>query len=356
MNQIKNLLIVLMFFLSQFSFSISPNKETLSQKYSDYFPVGTCLSAGEFGSNSIKNTDTELLNQYNLFVAENSMKPELLRTDNRGWNWNYADSFIKYTRSRGVKVRGHVLVWHQMTPWWMTAGGKSEAKKVLTDHINKLVKRYKNDIYCWDVVNEGVSDVYGYRKDSPWYKAYGGPEYIGDAFIAARNADPDCLLFYNDYNLTMPNKRSMVKKMIRDLDLINKGLDGIGIQAHWSLNWPSISAIEKTINTFYEMGLLVEITELDITCYSPIRENEKEKKYDSKLEDKLAKRYKEIFELFRKNAEKINSVTMWGISDNESWLNHFRGFNFYNEVRANYPLIFDKDQKPKKAYKEIMDF
>lgn len=105
------------------------------------------------------------------------------------------------------------------------------------------------------------------------------------------------------------------------------------------------------------MGLLVEITELDISCYSPFMNNQKEKKYDYVLQEKLAKRYKEIFELFRRKADKINSVTLWGITDDASWLTYFRGTEYnFNEPRNNHPLLFNEKQEPKKAYMEIMDF
>lgn len=330
--------------------------ETIAEKYNNYFNFGTCIAAGEYYYSDITTINDNILDQYNAFSPENSMKPNIIRNWGKSWNWTHADNYVEFAKSKNSLIRGHVLLWHLDTPEWMTEGSKEQVRANLKDHISTLVGRYKDDIHTWDVVNEAVSDIYGYRKNSPWYKAYGGPEYIGDAFIMASKADPDCLLFYNDYYLAMPHKRKMVVKMIKDLDLIEKGLDGIGIQAHWSLTWPSLKAIEETIDTFHDMGLLVEITELDITCYSRFRENEKEKPYDYKLQEKLAKRYREIFELLRRKSDKINGVTMWGIKDDNSWLNNFRGLKFYSEKRSNYPLLFNEHQEPKKAYKEIMDF
>lgn len=81
------------------------NNETISEKYSDCINFGTCLTAGEYGNNSIENTKEELLNQYNLFVSDNAMKPYSIRMPDKTWNWEYADNFMKFTKSKNSLIR-----------------------------------------------------------------------------------------------------------------------------------------------------------------------------------------------------------------------------------------------------------
>jgi endo-1,4-beta-xylanase len=328
----------------------------LDEVYADFFPVGAAVSAGEYGWSSFTVYPESVLAVFNSYVAENCMKPGLIQPSEGNFNWNAPDIIATQAAATDVLFRGHVLVWHSQTPSWMTSGTKEQARTRMQNHITAVVGRYKDSIYCWDVVNEAVSDSGGYRTSSPWYIVYGDATYIQDAFDFAYAADPDCKLFYNDYSVVNSTKRDAIVTMITDLRLIeDHHMSGIGLQAHWKLTWPSVSDIQDTIDTFADMGLEVQITELDIDIYE--NGSVPETEYTEELENQLADRYEELFQLFRDNADKITGVTLWGVADDRTWLNHFwDGVYHSDQFRQNYPLLFDINHQFKKAYVVITDY
>jgi endo-1,4-beta-xylanase len=262
-----------------------------------------------------------------------------------------------------MKMRGHTLCWHNQAPRWMftDAKGDTVSKPVLLqrlkEHIMTVVSRYKGKIYAWDVVNEVISDKADevYRK-SAWYKIC-GEDFISQAFRYAHEADPDALLFYNDYNEIDPVKREKIFKMVTDLKKAGVPIHGVGLQAHWAINEPSQDQLEKTLARFAESGLALQITELDISVY-PKEHNARQKRaedfdqaFTAEKEQKQLEVYAMCFELFRKYKQHITGITFWNISDRGSWLD-----NFPVRDRKDYPLLFDKDLKPKKAYQAVVKF
>ncbi len=296
----------------------------LSDVYSSMFDIGAAVQSTEYGGQSFDTVYEDLLPQFTSLTPENSMKPSVIQPSEGNFSWSATDRIVEYASEHSMKVRGHVLVWHNQTDSWMTEGGRSDAFRRMKTHIETVMNRYKDSIYCWDVVNEAVSDGDHdvYREDSLWYTAYGNADYIQDAFDLARSADPDALLFYNDYSVVNKDKRDRIVTMINDLNLKEHGLDGIGIQAHWNLDWPGIDDIQSTIDTFHDMGLVIHITELDIDCFNGTG-NTEGRSFDDELKQRLADRYDEIFTLFRENSTKISSVSFWGIADDHTWLDHF---------------------------------
>lgn len=341
---------------------------TLKDVYSGYFPIGAAVAAGEYGFDSFDTYGPALVGQFDTLVAENCMKAGVIHSAENIYSWGPADRLVNYASAHSMDVRGHALVWHTQPAAWMFAdqGTPAETREYsrsrMETHISAVVGRYAEDLYCWDVVNEAITDsdsaVNIYRTDSPWYQAYGDPSYIQDAFDYAHAADPDCLLFYNDYSICNSGKRGRVVQMIEDLELIeNHHLDGIGIQAHWNLVWPTLQQIEETVNTFHDMGLVVEITELDIDCYNG--SGDFTVRPYSGFRDPLAERYREIFTLFRQLADegKLSRVTLWGVADDHTWLDHMIGGQYYDSpTRKNYPLLFDALHGKKECYFAVRDF
>ncbi len=336
----------------------------LAAAYADYFPIGAAVMAGEYGTTFTQKYNEETLSQFNSLVAENCMKPGVIQPTKGNFAWTYADSLVAYAEDHDMTVRGHVLVWHSQTPAWMFASSgtqeekKAHARAEMLAHVNAVVGRYKDSVYCWDVVNEAISDSAGssiYRTDSPWYQAYGDASFIADAFDYAKAADPDALLYYNDYSVVDSSKRARIVQMINDLNLKEHGLHGVGIQAHWNLQWPSISDIQATIDTFHDMGLDVQITELDIDCYN--NSSQTSAISYSSVENALTERYRSVFKCFRDNQDKISQVTLWGVADDHTWLDHMIGGSYRQDVtRKNHPLLFDVNAKPKKAFFAVRDF
>lgn len=349
----KPVVLILVISLSVLGIS-ADGSQTLRSNFAGKFLIGAAVTGGEWGRTSTMTTAGDaIMSEFSSVTAENCMKAQLIQPNPGQFQWGPADFIVNNATRLGLGVRGHTLVWHRTVPQWMTRGSKDQVRRNLQNHINALAGRYRGRIYAWDVVNEAIADGSGtYRKDSSWYKAYGDETYIVDAFDFARAAAPDAQLIYNDYSLVNSGKRRKAVKMIKDLKLKEHGLTGVGIQAHWSMTWPSTSELQRTIDTFAKMGLDVQITELDIDCYS--NGTDKEKAYDSKLEKKLAKRYKDIFKVFKKNSDKISSVTFWGIADDHTWLHTFNGNSGTISYRENYPLLFTKEYQKKQAYYDIM--
>ncbi len=327
---------------------------SLCESYADYFPIGTAVNA------TILYTHKALLDKhFNSITAENEMKYSSLQPSEGAFNWTTADKMVEYAYTNGKKIRGHTLVWHNQTPAWVFKdpydSNKIASRELLLErmetHIKTVVGRYKGKIYAWDVVNEAIPDGGGdLRDDSPWYEII-GPDYIEYAFRFAHEADPDALLFYNDYNAYQPTKRDKIYKLAKGL--IDKGvpIHGVGMQGHWDFSGPDIRDIEEAIKIYSSLGLKVEITELDLSLY---RWNENDKEFTSLPSDRLyqqAVQCKKIFELFRKYKDVISNVTFWGIADDMTWKDNFPVSN-----RKDWPLLFNTKHDPKQAFWAVVNF
>ncbi len=349
-------------------FVASAETSTLQAAYKEFFPIGAAIATEKNGFDSLTRYPPELLAEFSSLVAENCMKPGEIEPAEGKFAWTNPDRIVAYAKEHGMLMRGHTLVWHNQSAQWMfSATGSADEKRAKTrdrlkTYIGAVVGRYRNDVYCWDVVNEAVKDDWDagkwpsiYRENSPWFAAYGNASYIQDAFDFAREASPDAKLFYNDYGLCGASKRARTIEMIKTLKLKDHGLTGVGIQGHWNLSWPPVSEIQVTIDAFAALGLEVQITELDIDCYGNTP-SEKGIPY-AQVEDALAKRYAEIFACFRKNSGKITGVTFWGVADDHTWLDHFwLGVWHEGRTRKNWPLLFAEDGSKKKAYRAVVDF
>ena len=357
----KNIILVLIvcFPFPAQSQSTSNSEKGLKDYYKNYFPIGVAVSP-----KALKTDEAQLiLQQFNSLTPENAMKMEPIHPKENEYFWTHADSIAAFAQRNKLKLRGHTLCWHNQTPGWLfvNAEGKSVSKEVLLqrlkDHITTVVSRYKGKVYAWDVVNEAISDSKDeYLRNSDWFKIC-GEEYIAKAFQWAHEADPNALLFYNDYNEIDPVKREKICRLVKRLKDAGVPIHGVGLQGHWAINEPSRQQLDSTLRRFAELGLKIQITVLDISVY-PKEHNARERKPDDsnmvfspEKEKKQMEVYKMCFDLFRKHQSVISSVTFWNISDRHSWLD-----NFPVRDRKDYPLLFDKNLKPKKAYWEVVKF
>ena len=331
----------------------------LKDYYKNYFTMGVAVSP-----RALQTDEAQLiLQQFGSMTPENAMKMGPIHPQENEYNWSGADSIAAFAKRNNLKLRGHTLVWHSQTPRWLfvDSAGKTVTKEVLLqrikDHIFTVVKRYKGTIYAWDVVNEAISDSKDeFYRNSPLYKIC-GDEFIRKAFEWAHEADPNALLFYNDYNEINPVKREKMFKLVKDLKDAGVPIHGIGLQGHWALNEPSEQQLDSTLHRFGQLGVKVHITELDISVY-PKEHNARTRQAGDSMaiftgdrEKKQMEVYNMCFRLFRKHKNIISSITFWNISDRSSWLD-----NFPVRGRKDYPLLFDKDLKPKKAFWEVVRF
>jgi endo-1,4-beta-xylanase len=332
----------------------------LKDYYSKYFPIGVAVN-----TRSMVGEDSALIvREFNSITPENDMKIGPIHPTEDQYNFRNADAIIGFAQRNKIKVRGHNLVWHfeSQTPKWIfkDKDGNTASKELvlqrLKDHIMTVAGRYKGKVYAWDVANEVISDQPDeYLRPSDWYKIC-GEEYIAKAFQWAHEADPNALLFYNDYNEISAVKREKIYKLVKGLKDAGVPIHGVGLQAHWAVNEPSREQLDSTLKKFADLGLKIQITELDISVY-PKEHNARERRpedantaFTAEKEKAQLEKYKMCFELFEKYKNAISGVTFWNISDKYSWLD-----NFPVRGRKDYPLLFDQNLKPKKAYWEVVN-
>ncbi|WP_083607915.1 endo-1,4-beta-xylanase [Teredinibacter haidensis] len=350
-----------------------PSNASLKQKYADHFLVGATADSGSY----ITHADI-LKTHFSSMTTENEIKFELLQNVEGEFTFETADKMVDFAKANGMTVRGHALVWHRQSPDWLfhNAEGEPSSKEDLlakmNNHIATVVNHFKGRVDAWDVVNESIMDNGAFRTEKEqaddqksWWYGITGEDYIAEAFKTAHQADPQAKLFYNDYYNYIPERRQAIYEMLKGL--VEKGVPvhGVGLQCHVnterSLNpahqsyQQTIANLEQAIQLYASLGLEVHITEMDVSIYIGGNKYEEKDFYTAgnipeELKVKQAERYAAFFEMFRRNSDAITSVTLWGIADDNTWLSEF------DSGRADFPLLFDSEHKPKKAFDAIMDF
>jgi endo-1,4-beta-xylanase len=325
----------------------------LKDFYKDFFPIGVAVAPTSLTGSQA----TLILKHFGSLTAENVMKPALIHPEEKKYSWENADKIVNYAMANGMLVRGHTLCWHNQTAAWMfkDAQGNPVTKEVLLtrlkDHITQVVSRYKGKVYAWDVVNEAIDDDSSkIFRETNWYKIC-GEEYIAKAFQWAHEADPDAKLYYNDYNTESPVKRDKIYSLLKRLLDAGVPIHGVGLQGHWNISNPTEKDLRDAIEKFSSLGLKIQITELDVSVYTSDKTDPSDNVFTSEREQKQLEKYKMVFKVFRDYKNVITGVTFWNVSDKSSWLD-----NFPVRGRKNYPLLFDQNLKPKKAYWEVVNF
>jgi endo-1,4-beta-xylanase len=355
--------------LTCFSQSTIAQKYTLKEALKEKFYIGTALSIEQFTEKDTASARV-IKEQFSAIVAENCMKSGPLQPEEGSFDFSMADKFVEFGEKNNMFITGHTLVWHSQAPTWFftDSQGKNVSREVLVErmkkHINAVVGRYKGRVKGWDVVNEALNDDGTYRK-SKFYEII-GEDFIKLAFQFAHEADPSAELYYNDYSLANPDKRNGVVAMVKKLKEQGVKIDGIGEQCHIGLDYPDIKDFEASIQAFAALGVKVMITEMDISVLpmpdwnvgAEVSTNfEYQKKlnpYANGLPDSVntifENRYLEFFKLFLKYKDVISRVTLWGVSDAQSWKN-----NWPIRGRTDYPLLFDRKFQAKPVVYKIID-
>ncbi|WP_341936461.1 endo-1,4-beta-xylanase [Marinimicrobium sp. C2-29] len=353
-----------------------PVADSLKTAYQDAFMVGSALNEAIPAGEDERSADI-VRQHFNTITVENVMKNEEIHPEPGVYRFGPADEFVEFGEENDMFIIGHTLVWHNQTPAWFFQDDQGETNtpeaqaERMRKHIEVVAGRYAGRVHAWDVVNEVIADDGSYRPTT-WVNGIGsGDELVRLAFKYASEYAPEAELYYNDFNAWRPEKRDGIVRMVKMLQEAGIKIDGIGIQGHWGLNFPKTEYIEDAIDAYAELGVKVMITELDVDVLPLTREgqiigtgmmhpqfqNEEFKEYldpypDGLPEDvqqQLTERWAELFEIFYRKRDKIDRVTLWGVTDSMSWKSDYPIPN-----RTNYPLLFNRDGSAKPAVDALL--
>lgn len=350
--------------------AIQDDLTPLKDAYADEFKLGCAATDSELTQ---KASQDLILKHYNSLTLGNELKPDSVLNQaesiaylkqtgddtNPQVSFKSADKLLKFAAKNHIPVRGHVLVWHSQTPdWFFKENYEADGAWVDKDTMNKRLENYiKNvmttlaeeypdvEFYAWDVVNEAASDAGTIREagsnnvkdgQSAWVQVYGDQSYILKAFEYARKYAPaGCKLFYNDYNEYNTAKMNYIVSDILKPLIAAGTIDGMGMQSHISMSTPTIDQYKKAMQTYSDLGLEIQVTELDVSQKSNAAADQLE----------LAQRYQDCFKMYKEmkaSGVNLSAVVIWGITDSTSWI-------------GGYPLLFDKDYQAKPSYYAVVD-
>jgi len=340
----------------------------LKDAFKGSFLIGAALNPGEFTERNVR--DAALVKgQFDSISPENVLKWQSVHPAPDRYDFDLSDQYVAFGEKNHMFVVGHTLVWHQQTPKWVFEDAKGNPVdretllKRMQEHIQTVVGRYKGRVNSWDVVNEALNED-GTLRQTPWMKIL-GEEYLVKAFEFAHEADPKADLQYNDYSLENEAKRNGAIHLIKTLRAQGVPVTGVGLQGHYGMEWPSVDQVDAAISAFAKLGVKVMITELDVDVLPSAMQyhaadisanlelRPKLNPYANGLPDSvqqtLARRYADLFGVFLKHRGELTRVTFWGVTDASSWLN-----NWPVRGRTNYPLLFDREGRPKPAFDAVI--
>ena len=291
--------------------------------------------------------DAVLPAEFNSLTPENALKWSHLASAPGQYDFTVADALIDFAEQGGMRVRGHTLVWHRLNgvPSWVETevnqapDPAARLRELLAQHIQTVVGRYAGRIESWDVVNEPLELLGGELDPGSFFFQTLGPGYIAEAFELAHVADPQAKLFLNEVMVEgAPQKAAGLVTLVSDLLTQGVPIHGVGLQGHIFLSVPTRSKLETLIRSFADLGLLVELTEIDIPLGL----------FDSAAEPLIAqaKAYADVFSAC-KAVQRCRGLTTWGVSDRSTWLDETAPWDAY---APNKPLLFDEPLQPKPAY------
>jgi endo-1,4-beta-xylanase len=342
---------------------------TLKDAFKEHFLIGSALNESQFTEHNAAQAAL-IKAQFNTISPENVMKWALIHPEPERFDFGPADRYVGFGESNAMFIIGHTLIWHEQTPSWVFEdgqGGPADRDTLLarmSNHIHSVVGRYKGRIQGWDVVNEALNED-GSLRQTPWLKII-GEEYLVKAFEFAHAADPAAELYYNDYSLENAPKRNGAIQLVKKLQAGGAHITGLGTQTHAKMDWPTPQDVDETLTAFGKLGIKLMITELDIDVLPSRRDNRAANVslrmganpasnpytngLPAEVEHALARRYAELFAVYIKHSKTISRVTLWGVTDGDSWLNDWpiRG-------RTSYPLLFDRNAQPKEAFKAVIN-
>ncbi len=349
------------------------HETTLREAFAGKFRIGSTVN-GWF----LRDPDHPSLKiaaeQFDTVTAANAMKWGVFNPEPGVYHFDRVQPYIDFAQKHDLYTIGHCLFWHSQTPSWVYEDdeGNLLSREALLERMRERAKLYAEHwgdvIDLWDVVNESIEGDGSKRKSK--FNQIIGDDFEEQAFRIADEFMPkSAKLIYNDYGMTEPGRRAAVVAMVEDFKAKGVRIDGIGLQGHWSMHRPTVEEIEESILHLASTGLPLHITELDVDFLgrdqffgaqganvdlAARQATPENNPFPDGLppaeQERLADRYAEIFAVLLKHADKIERITFWGITDADSWLN-----NWPARGRTNYPLLFDREGKPKPAFHRVIE-
>ena len=306
------------------------------------FRVGCCVQA----SQTTDAAFTDLLTRhFSQITPEWEMKMEYIVQPDGSFRFDRPDIIAAFARSRGLRLFGHTLVWYANEPEGFVKLDESRQsfQGALANYVTAVVSRYRGLAVGWDVVNEPIKDDGTGPRDSLWSNKLGQVGHFRVAFDAARAADPDAILFTNDYHLeSKPQKLASYMRLIEQLLQAGVPLGGIGCQTHCDSGLEP-GVISRTLKTLAGFGLPIHLSEMDVsvTGGGPLASR-------PEAERRQARLYGEAMEAYATLPERQQfAFSVWGLRDKDSWIRR--------EVPSDAPLLFDDLGRPKPAFGAVVD-
>jgi endo-1,4-beta-xylanase len=288
--------------------------------------------------------------EFNYLTPENEMKWSFTEATPNAFSFAGGDALVAFAEEHQMRVKGHCLVWHSQLPEWVkNLATADEVRQAMTNHIRQVAGHFKGKVAAWDVVNEAIDDGNDNAlRDSVFYQQL-GETYIDEAFRVARSADPDALLFYNDYSTEgLGGKSDAAYALVKRLVNTGVPIDGVGLQMHISgSGYPPVAELAANIQRLSELGLLVNISELDVSLCSV--SGDQATKFEVQRQ-----RYREVVATCLA-ASKCHAVTLWGVTDKYSWLNKFAPCTNPDQTGNPWGLPWDDAYAKKPAWAGIVD-
>lgn len=341
----------------------------LKDAYQQDFYLGAALNQLQF-TEADPSEAAIVRAQFNSISPENVLKWEKLHPQPEEYDFTEADHYVDFGQRNHMFIIGHTLVWHSQTPAWVFEDSqgvpcsRAVLLKRMHDHISKVMGRYRGKVRGWDVVNEALDGQGNLNTNSPWRRIIGS-DFVVQAFRFAHQADPQAELYYNDYCLENEEKLEGAVRLVRQVQAAGIPVAAVGIQEHVNLEWPSTEQLDHAIRRLAASGVKVNITELDVDVLpSAFKDNSADvgrhqdgakelnpyaNELPASVQQRLTARYAELFRVYHQDARFIRRVTLWGVTDGDSWLNDWPVVG-----RTSYPLLFDRQGQPKPAFEAVI--
>lgn len=265
------------------------------------------------------------------------------------FDFSVPDEVVDLAAANGLRVRGHPLVWGRLglPAYVRTASSADELRALLRGQLEAVLGRYRGRIAQYDAVNEpitflGADEGTGGLDGNVFWRLL-GPGWVREALDLAHEIDPDAELFVNEFGVMAPGpKQELFYALIRDLVADGAPITGVGFQGHIRPPFlrdydPTQEEIEATIRRFTDLGLRVEVTEIDVTV---------DPSAPGAL-DAQAETYRRLtLGCFRTPG--CDGLTTWGVTDKYTWIRDFFAVD-------GAPLLFDAEFRPKAAYFAVAD-